>query len=116
MINTMTNMAYANAYKEVLVIINNLVKEDYEKIPREYIKFLEDNCNKDYKFEYNQSKPFREQKILEDTKLFLFALFEKFGASEKQKAIIKAFKIDYNEKLEQKKREKYNPDNIFKNS
>ena len=111
----MTNMAYANAYKEVLVVLNNLIKEDYEKIPREYIKFLEDNCNKDYKFEYDQSKPFREQKILEDTKLFLFVLFEKFGASEKQKAIIKSFKADYNEKLEQKKREKYNPDCIFKN-
>lgn len=36
----MINTVYTNAYKEVLIVISNLVKEDYEKIPKEYIKFL----------------------------------------------------------------------------
>ena len=30
---------YANAYKEVLVILDHLIKEDYNKIPKEKIKF-----------------------------------------------------------------------------
>ena len=52
---------------------------------------------------------------MDDTKYILFGLFEKFGATEIQKAKIKSFKTNYNNKLEEKKREKYNPENIFKN-
>lgn len=52
----MVNAIHANAYKEVLSVINNLVKEDYEKIPKQYIEFLEKNCNDDYEFEYDMSK------------------------------------------------------------
>ena len=43
----MINAKYANEYKEVLAVLNNLVKEDYEKIPKEYIEFFETNCNND---------------------------------------------------------------------
>lgn len=106
---------YANAYKEVLIIINNLVKQDYEKIPKKYIEYLEENCNNDYKFEYDKTKSFNEQNLLDDTKYILFGLFEKFGATDKQKSMIKSFKINCNKKLDEKKKEQYNLDNIFKN-
>lgn len=107
---------YANAYKEVLIVINNLSKEDYEKIPEKYIEYLENNCNEDYKFEYDTSKSFNEQELLDDTKYILFGLFEKFGATEQQKEKIKAFKANYTNRLELQKREKYNYDNLFKNN
>ena len=110
----MINTSYANAYKEVLIVLNNLIKEDYEKIPKEYIEFLETNANPDYDFKYDSSKAFNEQELLDDTKYILFGLFEKYGATEVQKLKIKAFKNNYNEKLEKEKREKYNPDDIFK--
>lgn len=110
----MINTNYANADKEVLIVLNNLIKEDYEKIPKEYIKFLETNANPDYDFKYDSSKAFNEQELLDDTKYILFGLFEKYGATEVQKSKIKAFKNNYNEKLEKEKREKYNPDDIFK--
>lgn len=110
----MINNNYANAYKEVLIIINNLIKEDYEKIPKEYIEFLESNCNNDYNFEYDKSKTFAEQNLLEDTKYILFGLFERFGATEKQKKKIKILKNRYYYKLEKQKREEYHPDKIFK--
>lgn len=110
----MVSISYANAYKEVLVIINNLVKDDYDKIPKEYIKFLESNCNNNYKFEYDKSKTFSDQDLLDDTKYILFGLFEKFGATENQKAKIKSYKINYNNKLEDQKKEKYNYEDIFK--
>ena len=105
---------YANAYKEVLVILDHLIKEDYNKIPKNYIEFLKSNCNNEYEFYYDNSKTFEEQELLDDTKYILFGLFEKFGATELQKDTIKAFKNNYYNKIENEKREKYNPDCVFK--
>ena len=107
---------YANAYKEVLIILDNLIKEDYDKIPKEYIEFLKSNCNNEYEFYYDNSKTFEEQELLDDTKYILFGLFEKFGATEIQKEKIKNFKDNYFRKIEDEKREQYNPDDIFKNA
>lgn len=110
----MVNTKYADAYKEVLIIINNLIEEDYKKIPESYIKFLENNCNKEYNFEYDESIPISEQNLLQDTKYILFGLFEKFGATDVQKQKINDFRMNYNKKLEEQKREKYDTENIFK--
>ena len=110
----MVKTNYANAYKEVLIVLNNLTKEDYTKIPKEYIEFLTANCNNDYEFNYDNSKTFEEQDLLDDTKYILFGLFEKFGATELQKEKIKAFRNNYYNQLEEEKREKYNPNTIFK--
>ena len=110
----MVKTNYANAYKEVLVILDNLIKEDYDKIPKEYIEFLINNCNNEYEFYYDNSKTFEEQELLDDTKYILFGLFEKFGTTELQKEKIKAFKNSYYKKLEEEKKAKYNVD-IFQN-
>lgn len=105
----------ANSYKEVLCVIKKLVKEDYNKIPNDYIIFLEENCNMEYEFEYDDLKPFNEQEISERAKYILFGIFAKYGATEKQKNIIKNFKENYNNQLEEQKRKRYNPENIFSN-
>ena len=86
----MVRTNYANAYKEVLVILDNFKKEDYNKIPKEYVEFLTANCNNDYEFYYDTSKTFEHQELLDDTKYILFGLFEKFGSTELQKEKIKA--------------------------
>ena len=110
----MVKTNYANAYKEVLIILDNLIKEDYNKIPKEYIEFLTANCNNDYEFHYDTSKTIEQQELLDDTKYILFGLFEKFGATDLQKEKIKAFRNKYYNQLEKEKSEKYNSDNIFK--
>ncbi|MBQ6992463.1 MAG: hypothetical protein IJN50_06130 [Clostridia bacterium] len=110
----MVKTNYANAYKEVLIILDNLIKEDYDKIPKEYIEFLKSNCNNEYEFYYDNSKTFEEQELLDYTKYILFGLFEKFGATELQKEKIKNFKKNYYNKLEEEKRNLYNSENIFK--
>lgn len=105
---------YANAYKEVLVILEKLNAEDYNKIPQEYIDFFAANCNNKYEFYYDSSKTFEEQELLEATEYILFGLFEKYGATEIQKKKIKDFRKSYYTKLEQEKKELYNPNDIFK--
>ena len=101
---------YANAYKEVLVILNNLIKEDYNKIPKEYIDFLKSNCNNEHEFYFDTSKSFEEQELLDETKYILFGLFKKFGATQNQKEKIQAFRNYYYGKLEEEKKIKYNTD------
>ena len=81
----MENIIYSNVYKEVLCVINNLIIDDYKKIPKEYIDFLEENSNKNYSFKYDINKNFEEQKISKEAKYILFCLFEKYGATQKQK-------------------------------
>lgn len=110
----MVKTKYAKAYKEVLIVLDNLIKEDYDKIPKEYIEFLTNNCNKDYEFKYDNSKTFEEQSLLDDTKYILFGLFEKFWATESQKEKINVFKKKYYMKLEEEKKNLYNQENIFK--
>ena len=112
----MVKTNYANSYKEVLIILDNLIKEDYDKIPKEYIEFLKSNCNNEYEFYYDNSKTFEKQELLDDTKYKLFGLFEKFGATEIQKEKINYFIDNYYWKIEEEKREQYNPDDIFKNA
>lgn len=106
---------YANAYKEVLIVLNNLVIEDYNKISPKYIDFFKANCNNEYDFEYDCSKSFEDQDLLDDTKYILFKLFEQFGATNEQKEKINIYRKNYYNKLEEEKRKKYNLDNIFKN-
>ena len=110
----MVKTKYAKAYKEVLIVLDNLIKEDYDKIPKEYIEFLTNNCNKDYEFKYDNSKTFEEQSLLDDTKYILFGLFEKIWATESQKEKINVFKKKYYMKLEEEKKNLYNQENIFK--
>lgn len=112
---TMEDEKFANAYKQVLVILNDLNKEDYVKIPIEYINFLEESCNKNYKFEYDSTKSLEELDLLQETKFILFKLFEEFGTTEKQKDKINKYRQNYYFKLNEKKKEKYNYDDMFKN-
>lgn len=110
----MVKTNYDKAYKEVLVILNNLRKEDCDKIPEEYIEFLKSNCDNEYQFYYDNSKSFEDQELLDDTKYILFGLFEKFGATELQKEKIKAFKNNYYKKIEEMT-VGFEPDDIFNN-
>lgn len=110
----MVNIMNTNVYKEVLNVISSLVKEDYDKISKDYIDFLKSNCNNEYESKYDVSKPFEEQELLEGTKYILFYLFEKFGATDSQKIKIRSIKADYEKKLEENK-QKDNTYEIFKN-
>ena len=112
----MISIEYANAYSEVLEILRYISKEDYEKIPNSKIELFETNHNKDYKFKYNPNKTLDEQNVSKIAKAIIAILFRDYWATETQKEkIIKKQNYD-RMKLEQEKRDRYNPDNLFENS
>lgn len=112
----MEDSRYANAYTEVLEVLGNLRREDYEKIPPKYIRFLEANCNESYEFHYDKTKKFEDQVLLDDTRYILFGIFKKYGSTNEQKQEIEAHEKSYYIETENRKREQYNSNNMFKQS
>lgn len=112
----MVSLEYANAYSEVLEILKHISQEDYEKIPREKIVLFEANSNKEYNFIYDINKTLDEQNVSKRAKTIIAILFRDYWATESQREKIKA-KERYDRKIrEQEINEKYNTDNIFKNT
>lgn len=111
----MVELKYANAYAEVLEILKYVSKEDYNKIPKNKIEVLKNNYNKYFEIKYNPKKTLEEQNISEGGMVIIGLFFRDYWATSEQKNKIIA-KQNYNRlKLEDKKRELYNPDNLFKN-
>lgn len=112
----MVDIEYANAYSEVLEILKYISKEDYEKIPNSKIELFETNHNKEYIFKYNPNKTLDEQNVSKTAKAIIAILFRDYWATELQKEKIIA-KQNYDRmQLEEKKKERYNSDNLFKNN
>lgn len=110
------NDKYSKAYTEVLEIISYFSEEEYSKIPSEKIKFYEDNKDKDYKYKINPKMDLQEQNISREAEAILIILFRDCFATEKQKEILNNLLKQNQEKADQEKYEKYNPNDIFKNS
>ena len=113
--NGNVSVEYANAYSEVLEVLNHMSKDEYDKIPKEMIDMFQANRNNKYQFRYDLKKEFEEQDISKRAKLILAILFRDYWATPYQKEKIIAKQNYERQKLEQQKIEKYNPDNIFKN-
>lgn len=104
---------YANAYSEVLEVLNHMSKDDYDKIPKDMIEMFHANCNKEYQFRYDLNKEFAEQEISQRGKLILAILFRDYWATAEQNEKIIS-KQNYNmQKLERQKQDKYPIDNLF---
>jgi len=111
----MINSTYAKAYTEVLEIIKYFSKQEYEKIPKEKIEFYKKNRDKNYNFKINPTIDLDKQNISKEANAIIINLYKDYYATEEQKIKIDQILKLNQEKKEQEKLEKYNPDNIFKN-
>lgn len=111
----MLTEVYKNALTEVFEVINYLDDNSYNRIPKEVIQGIEANRNRNYKFFIDKSKPLAEQKMLPETRAILFNFFRDYWCTEEQKEKIISIQNKERIKLEQEKREKFNPDIIFNN-
>ena len=106
---------YTKAYKEIYEIIKHFPLEEYNRIPKEKIKFYEENMDKNYNFTINPNIDLSEQNISKETKALIVTLYEDYFATEEQKQKIKEILKLNEKKAELEKIEKYNPDDLFKN-
>ena len=111
----MKNNTYAKAYTEVLEIISYLSPEEYAKIPSEKIKYYEENKDKEYIFKIDPDIDLEEQNISRQANAIIVSLYRDYFATEEQKEKIEQILRENQNKLEEERREKYNPDDLFKN-
>ena len=104
----------ARAYTEILEIIKNLDNESANKIPKKLINFFEENKDKNYKFQLDDSKPLEEQELSEETGGLLAVLALNYFSSEEEKEKIKEKLIENENKYQEQLNERYNPNNLFK--
>lgn len=98
---------------ELDAILENMSIELLEKIPQDFRASLKKLKQKSYHFEYDASKPLKEQKINPKTKGILAYLFREYLCKDTEKKQYNQKYYNYIEKQEEIKRKKYNPENIF---
>ena len=110
----MKNLDYGIAYAEVLEVLKYISLENYNKIPKNYITYMEENCDEKSTFTYNIAIPFEKQDLSDDTKNILAMLYRLFWASDEDK---KRFEYIDKQNIQKRKEinQKYSPENVFKN-
>ena len=107
---------YSKAYKEIVEILKYVPEGSVNKIPKEMRDMFEAEQLKTYNFQIDTEKPFEEQELLEETKAILANIFRDYWATDYQKQKIIEKENQDREEWERQKREKYNPNDIFKKS
>ena len=108
------NKTYAKAYTEVLEIIRYFPEEEYKKIPQEKIEYYKENMDQDYKVTINPEIDLAKQNISKEASVIIVTIFRDYFATEEQKEKLEELIELSKQKSEIEKREKYNPDDIFK--
>ena len=105
---------YPNAYKEVFVILKNVDKDLFNKIPTSFINMINNKMNKNYNFELDKNIDFEEQSLLKETKVILaYVLLNYWSTKEQKDRIMQKFRQDII--IEERKKPKYNPEKVFRN-
>lgn len=98
---------------EVEFILKLLNEENLRKIPNELWNYIVEYKDKDYKFDYDNSKTLNENNLHIDTISMLTYINTEYLLEEQQKSEILDL-IKQDQKIaEENKRKKYNPD-VFK--
>jgi hypothetical protein len=107
-----TSYVDAQAYKEVIEILNYVSKESVDKIPKTTLDTFKANMDQNYNFKVDINKSFEEQELLDETKAIFADIFRDYWATPYEQEKIEAQERYDRQKIEEEKRAKYNV-NVF---
>ena len=110
----MSEIEYSEAAVEVLDILNHTNKEDVQRIPQSFIKFLTDISSKNYKAKFNHEQPVNGFNLRKQTKELLGFIYITWWSDKEEHQKYKNIIHENNIKKE-KIKETYNVNDIFKN-
>ena len=101
---------------EVDVILGMMPKTDLAKIPMSFINFIKTKKSQTYTPSIKSDVPISEQPLKPYTKTLCSLIYRTYLCSKEERARLEQEDKELIAKHEQELREKYNPDNIFKNN
>lgn len=108
---------YSQAFTEVYEIFKLMPRELLDKIPNKFIELIEEE--RDTQYNPNIREPIENQNLKDETVVILSLIYRDFLCEGEKKRKLQekdAREIQlFQEKFEKELREKYNPDDIFKN-
>lgn len=110
-----TKENYAKAYTELIEILRNIPREDLNKVPKDVLKNYIENMDKNYTYKYDANLDFEEQEVSHLTQILIANLYIKYWADEAERQQIQDNEKKELYELELKKKDKYNPNNLFAN-
>lgn len=105
---------YRRRFVEVDEIINNMPKEDFDKIPDDLISIIRKNKDADYIWKYDKSKKITAQNLHKDTIAILAYINTEFVLENEQRKLMINMHYFNEMKKEQLKKTKFNSEDIFK--
>lgn len=110
----MVSTKYSEAIVDVLDILSHMEEEDQDKVPQKFIDTLKEHASKNYVPNIDYSKRLVEMDLSEEARGILGVIYRHYWCPEEKKSDFEK-RITQNEIEFQKMiREKYNPNNIFK--
>lgn len=101
---------------EVLDVLNKFDEEDIKKIPKKFIEYLKENSDKNYINHIDYTKPIKELNLHDETMYILDMICLNYWCENELQKKEFLYQLNKNEqKYQEELREKYNPDNLFKN-
>lgn len=99
---------------ETLDILNHMDKKYTDKIPEKFKMFLEKNKSQTYVPNLDHTKKLNEINLKEKTKDILAIIYMNYWCTTEEKIEYSNLLVENKRKQQEKLREKYNPDNLFK--
>ena len=108
------SIQYKKAYVELNEIIKVLSKEQKDKIPESFVNYIINNMDKDYIFNYDNSKGIFDQNLMVETEALLVEVYERYLAPEEEKEMWNKYDRFCLNKIDEEKRAKTN--NMFESN
>ena len=100
---------------DISIIISMMPSQMQYKISQKLKDFIENNKAENYSSNINPTVPLKEQILKKATKAMLGIIYRDYLCSEEQRRKLLENEKTEIEEYERELREKYNPDNLFKN-
>lgn len=110
----MENVEYMNSLYQVSEILKYITPKLKNRIPKRVISYIESNKSKDYNWKIDKTLPLEKQELLPTTKELITVLYKDYMCDDISKLKLNKVLKENQIKYENEVREKYNPDNIFK--
>lgn len=105
---------YNKRLVEVDEVLNYLSEEDLQKIPEDIREAIKENKDKEYVWEYDDTKELKDQGLSRDTIIILSYLNMEYLLNEKQKQLMQQIHELNEINAEEKKAKQYSADDLFK--